>query len=98
MISMAALIRPATPMAIDHVDDLEAEQPLQLLGIAHDDAALRQRRVQEDDVRHDRGAEDAGRQQDAFRALKLRDDARGTAPAPQSRPVEDRSRPGSRPR
>ena len=84
MISMAALIRPANAHGDHDVDDLEAEEPAQLLRVPDDDAALRQRRVQEDDVRHDRGAQDAGGQQHALAPGELRHDARDTATCPQS--------------
>ena len=60
-----------------HVDALEAQQPLALAVVARRDAPLRQRRVQVDDVRHDRGAEDAGRQQHRVRALEAGDEALG---------------------
>ena len=57
----------------DHdVDQLEAEEPVQLLRIARHDPVLGQRRVQEDDVRHHGRAEDADRQQDALGPVEPR--------------------------
>ena len=58
----------------NHVHDLEAEQPLLLFGLFDDHASLGQRRVQEDGVRHNRGAQDAGCQQDALRIGEVRDE------------------------
>ena len=69
-----------------HVDALEAQQPLALGVVARRDAALRQRRVQVDHVRHDRGAEDAGRQQHASRC-PAKPGMKPLAAAPASKPI-----------
>jgi hypothetical protein len=42
-----------------HIEDLEAEQPAHLPRVLGDHASLHQGRVQEDNVWHDRGAQDA---------------------------------------
>ncbi len=67
MISMAALTKLAIPMAITHVDDLEAVQAAQLGLVPDHDAPLRQRRMQKNRMRHDRGAENARRPAARFR-------------------------------
>ena len=57
----------------DHdVDLLEAEDAPALVGVGADDAALRERGVEVDDVRHDRRAEDAGGQQHALGVREAR--------------------------
>ena len=57
-----------------HVDFLEAQDAAALVVVAADDPVLGQRRVQVDDVRHHRRADDAGRQQDAFGAAEFGDE------------------------
>ena len=57
----------------DHdVDLLEAEDAPALARVGADDAPLRERRVQVDDVRHDRRAEDARGQEHALGVLEAR--------------------------
>ena len=58
----------------DDVPTLEAKDLFLLLGGRAHHAALRERRVQVDDVRHHGGAEDAGAKQDAFGAVEARDE------------------------
>ena len=55
----------------DHVNDLEAEEKLLLLRLVDDNASLGQGGVQEDGMRHDGCAQDAGGQQDAFGVGKV---------------------------
>ena len=72
--SMLMFTIPAIPIAITTSDELEAEDaPLLLLARA-DDAVLGERRVEVDDVRHHRRAEDPDREQDALRALEAGDE------------------------
>jgi hypothetical protein len=73
MINMAALMKLATHSHHD-IDDLIFEQPLQFFGVFRDDPALGQGGVQVNGMRHDRSAQDAGGQQDAFRAGELGND------------------------
>ncbi len=56
----------------DDVDLLEAEDAAALVGSAPDHAALGQRRVQVDHVRHDGRAQDPGRQEHALGVGELR--------------------------
>jgi hypothetical protein len=58
-----------------HVQALEAQQLAPLAVVARADAVLGERRVQVDDVRHDRRAEDAGGQQHAVGVLEGGDEA-----------------------
>ena len=74
MISIAALIMPGNAHRDHDVDQLEAEEPAQLLRLPGHDPVLGQRRVQEDHVRHHRRAEDADRQQHALGPVELRRD------------------------
>ena len=76
---------PAMPIAMTDVDALEAQQLAALGVVARPDAVLGQRRVQVDDVRHHRRAEDAGGQQHAVGPVEARDEAaerRSPASAP----------------
>jgi hypothetical protein len=62
----ARVDRPGDGHGDDHIDQLETEDlTLLLFGLAYY-PALREGRVQVDDVRHYRGAEDSGRQQHAL--------------------------------
>ena len=66
--------QPGEPHRDRDVDALEAQQAALLLGGRRDDPPLGERRVQVDDVRHDRRAEDAGGEQHAVGALEARDE------------------------
>ena len=72
MISIAMLTSPAIVIAITTSICSKRKMRLRSLGVRADHAPLRERRVQVDDVRHDRRAEDAGRQQHALRVGELR--------------------------
>src|SRR5215210_5422225 len=62
----ARVDRPGDGHGDDHIDQLETEDlALLLFGLAYY-PALREGRVQVDDVRHYRGAKDSGRQQHAL--------------------------------
>ena len=90
MISIAALTRPATPMAMaTSTSSKRNSRRLQHARLVHHDAALGEGRVQEDGVRHDGGAQDAGGQQHALGALELGHD-RVVGHMPPIRPVQDR--------
>ncbi len=68
--------QPGDDHGDDHVDALEAEEALLLARVLPHDAALRQRRVEVDHVRHHRRAEDPGGEQHALRAVEARDQTR----------------------
>ena len=74
MISIAALITPASPIAI--TTSMSSKRKIRRFASsdAPDHALLRQRRVQVDHVRHHGRAEDADRQQHALVARERRDE------------------------
>ena len=74
MMSIAALTSPAMPIAIATSQQLEPEQRAHPHRVADDDPPLRERRMQEDDVRHHGRAEDAGGQQHAVGPAEPRQD------------------------
>ena len=72
MMSMLALMAPAMAMAITTSTSSKRKIFLFSSSVPAHHPALRQRRVQIDDVRHDRSAQDARRQQHALGAREPR--------------------------